>query len=50
MMFQVNGVRPLRQGFEETRPLNDPRASAIAIGAGLHAADAAAGAVAGGAI
>jgi len=34
----------------ETRPLNDPRASAIAIGAGLHAADAAAGAVAGGAI
>ena len=32
------------------RPLNDPRASAIAIGAGLHAADAAAGAVAGGAI
>ena len=24
----------------ETRPLNDPRASAIAIGAGLHAADA----------
>jgi hypothetical protein len=26
----------------ETRPLNDLRASAIAIGAGLHAADAAA--------
>jgi hypothetical protein len=34
----------------ETRQLNDPRASVIAIGAGLHAADAAAGAVAGGAI